>query len=171
MVLGSMDVGCDRSGQCLGLGISSSNRWPVGSIQVSDCLCHLVGLSILATFFLLEWAVTGGGKATKNVFNTMLSSVLRAPLLYFEMVPMGCILIRFTYDTDVNDVLEGSKSEIHTNYELKFNLVYFCKPNFPIVDCGFSASSSLRGGQQGLSQSFVRANKAPLTTIIFFPSH
>jgi ABC-type multidrug transport system fused ATPase/permease subunit len=64
----------------------------------------LIGLSILATFFRSEWAVTGGGRATKNVFNTMLSSVLRAPLSYFETVPTGRILNRFTYDTDVNDV-------------------------------------------------------------------
>lgn len=34
----------------------------------------------------------------------MLSSVLRAPVSYFETVPMGRVLNRFTYDTDVNDV-------------------------------------------------------------------
>ena len=35
-----------------------------------------------------EWAVTGGCRATRNVFYSMLSSVLRAPMSYFETTPM-----------------------------------------------------------------------------------
>lgn len=64
----------------------------------------LIFISFFATFLRSEWAVTGGGRATRNVFYTMLSSVLKAPMNYFETVPMGRILNRFTYDTDVNDV-------------------------------------------------------------------
>jgi ABC-type multidrug transport system fused ATPase/permease subunit len=62
-------------------------------------------VSILSTAIRSEFAVTGGVRATKNVFNSMLGSVLKAPMTYFETVPMGRILNRFTYDTDVNDVL------------------------------------------------------------------
>jgi ABC-type multidrug transport system fused ATPase/permease subunit len=61
-------------------------------------------VSIFSTAIRSEFAVTGGVRATKNVFNSMLASVLRAPMSYFETVPMGRILNRFTYDTDVNDV-------------------------------------------------------------------
>lgn len=61
-------------------------------------------VSILSTAIRSEFAVTGGVRATKNVFNSMLESVLRAPMSYFETIPMGRILNRFTYDTDVNDV-------------------------------------------------------------------
>ena len=61
-------------------------------------------VSIAFTAIRSEFVVTGGVRATKNVFNTMLASVLRAPMSYFETVPMGRILNRFTYDTDVNDV-------------------------------------------------------------------
>ncbi len=64
----------------------------------------LIFVSIMFTAIRSEFAVTGGVRATKNVFNSMLSSVLRAPMSYFETVPMGRILNRFTYDTDVNDV-------------------------------------------------------------------
>jgi ABC-type multidrug transport system fused ATPase/permease subunit len=64
----------------------------------------IILISTFATFVRSEWAVTGGGRATRNVFYSMLSSVLRAPINYFETVPMGRILNRFTYDTDVNDV-------------------------------------------------------------------
>eukprot|EP00536_Pseudo-nitzschia_multiseries_P007312 jgi/Psemu1/195381/e_gw1.171.86.1 len=61
-------------------------------------------VSIVSTCCRSEFVVTGGVRATKNVFNSMLDSVLRAPMSYFETVPMGRILNRFTYDTDVNDV-------------------------------------------------------------------
>jgi len=61
-------------------------------------------VSIFSTAIRSEFAVTGGVRATKNVFNSMVASVLRAPMSYFETVPMGRILNRFTYDTDVNDV-------------------------------------------------------------------
>ena len=64
----------------------------------------LIALSVFATFIRSEWAVTGGSRATKNVFYSMVTSVLRAPMSYFETVPMGRILNRFTYDTDMTDV-------------------------------------------------------------------
>mmetsp|Transcript_5499 Transcript_5499/g.15909 ORF Transcript_5499/g.15909 Transcript_5499/m.15909 type:complete len:1280 (+) Transcript_5499:109-3948(+) len=61
-------------------------------------------LSVLCTACRSEFIVTGGVRATKTVFESMLDSVLKAPMSYFETVPMGRILNRFTYDTDVNDV-------------------------------------------------------------------
>ncbi|KAL3764321.1 hypothetical protein ACHAW5_008918 [Stephanodiscus triporus] len=61
-------------------------------------------ISASATFLRSEWGVVGGGRATRYVFDKMLRAVLRAPMSYFETVPMGRILNRFTYDTDVNDV-------------------------------------------------------------------
>ncbi len=64
----------------------------------------LIAVSFIATAIRSEWAVTGGGRATRNVFATMLSSVLKAPMSYFETVPMGRILNRFTFDTDINDI-------------------------------------------------------------------
>jgi ABC-type multidrug transport system fused ATPase/permease subunit len=64
----------------------------------------IILVSVIATAFRSEFAVTGGTRATKNVFYSMLKSVLRAPMSYFETVPMGRILNRFTYDTDINDV-------------------------------------------------------------------
>jgi ABC-type multidrug transport system fused ATPase/permease subunit len=64
----------------------------------------LILVSALATFLRSEWGVVGGGRATRYVFNNMLASVLRAPMSYFERIPMGRIMNRFTYDTDVNDV-------------------------------------------------------------------
>lgn len=64
----------------------------------------IILVSVIATACRSEYAVTGGSRAAKNVFYTMLSSVLRAPMSYFETIPMGRILNRFTYDTDVIDV-------------------------------------------------------------------
>eukprot|EP00980_Cylindrotheca_fusiformis_P019578 scaffold6784_cov108-Cylindrotheca_fusiformis.AAC.20 len=63
----------------------------------------MVGMAI-AVVLRSEWAVAGGARASRNVFQNMLSAVLKAPMSYFETIPMGRILNRFTYDTDVNDV-------------------------------------------------------------------
>jgi ABC-type multidrug transport system fused ATPase/permease subunit len=49
--------------------------------------------------------VTGGTRAAEKAFNSMLRSVLKAPLSYFESTPMGRILNRFTYDVEVMDIV------------------------------------------------------------------
>ncbi|KAG7359453.1 multidrug transporter membrane ATP-binding component [Nitzschia inconspicua] len=72
--------------------------------QYLKVFSSIILLSVIATALRSEWVVTGGARATKNVFYSMVKSVLRAPLSYFETVPMGRILNRFTYDTDINDV-------------------------------------------------------------------
>jgi ABC-type multidrug transport system fused ATPase/permease subunit len=64
----------------------------------------IILVSVVATAIRSEWIVTGGVRASKTVFYSMVKSVLRAPMSYFETVPMGRILNRFTYDTDINDV-------------------------------------------------------------------
>lgn len=65
----------------------------------------IILISVLATVLRSEWGVTGGRRAAKSLFQNMLDRVLRAPLCsYFEATPMGRILNRFTYDTEVIDV-------------------------------------------------------------------
>jgi ABC-type multidrug transport system fused ATPase/permease subunit len=61
-------------------------------------------LSLLGTFSRSQWAVTGGARCAKSVFYSMLVKVLGAPMSYFESTPMGRIINRFTYDTEVVDV-------------------------------------------------------------------
>lgn len=48
--------------------------------------------------------VSGGARCAKTMFEKMLASVLRAPVSYFETVPLGRILNRFTYDVEFVDV-------------------------------------------------------------------
>ncbi len=61
-------------------------------------------VSIVATFVRSQWAVSGGARCAKNVFFAMLHRVLSAPMEYFETTPMGRIINRFTYDTEVIDL-------------------------------------------------------------------
>ena len=64
----------------------------------------IISVSIFATLLRSEWVVTGGKRAASGVFRKMLSSVLKAPMVYFETTPMGRILNRFTFDMEVIDV-------------------------------------------------------------------
>jgi ABC-type multidrug transport system fused ATPase/permease subunit len=50
------------------------------------------------------FAVAGGERCAESLFKLMVSSLLRAPLSYFETTPLGRILNRFTYDVEVLDV-------------------------------------------------------------------
>lgn len=64
----------------------------------------ILGISVLSTFCRSEWAVSGGSRCAKNVFQAMLSRIVLAPISYFETTPLGRILNRFTYDVEVVDL-------------------------------------------------------------------
>ena len=49
-------------------------------------------------------SVTGGSRAARRVFLSMLRRVLGAPMSYFETTPIGRVLNRFTYDMEVVDM-------------------------------------------------------------------
>jgi len=48
--------------------------------------------------------VFGGIRCAYKLFDGMTLSVLQAPMSFFETTPLGRILNRFTYDTEVLDV-------------------------------------------------------------------
>ena len=58
----------------------------------------LILVSVFGTIVRSLWSVTGGARAAKNVFASMLVRVLGAPMGYFESTPQGRLLNRFTYD-------------------------------------------------------------------------
>jgi ABC-type multidrug transport system fused ATPase/permease subunit len=63
----------------------------------------ILAAALIANLARSEWSVTGGSRAARNVFQAMLSRVLRAPMWYFETNPMGRLLNRFTYDMEIVD--------------------------------------------------------------------
>ena len=63
----------------------------------------ILAMALLANLARSEWNVAGGSRAAKNVFHAMLIRVLGAPLSFFETTPIGRLLNRFTYDTEIVD--------------------------------------------------------------------
>ena len=59
----------------------------------------------LTLYSVFAEKVTGGFRASRRVFETMLQSILHAPMSYFETTPIGRLLNRFTYDMEVIDVV------------------------------------------------------------------
>ena len=96
--------GAEKPMTIFGVEFPPQTDGPSAQAQYLRVYWIIILVSAVATFLRSEWGVVGGGRATRYVFNSMLVSVLRAPMSYFEMVPMGRILNRFTYDTDVNDI-------------------------------------------------------------------
>lgn len=60
-------------------------------------------ISCGAAIFRTQFIIQGGARSSKKLFALMTSRVLRAPMWYFETTPLGRILSRFTYDTEVCD--------------------------------------------------------------------
>ena len=102
--LATWSEGADKPVSFIGFDFPAQSEGLSTQSQYLKVFFAINFISILFTSIRSEFIVTGGIRATKNVFNTMLDSVLRAPMSYFETIPMGRILNRFTYDTDVNDV-------------------------------------------------------------------
>ena len=86
-------------------GISFAPQTDGRSAQYNYLAAYAVilALALCANLARSEWGVTGGSRAARNVFQAMLSRVLRAPMSYFETTPMGRLLNRFTYDMEVVD--------------------------------------------------------------------
>ena len=67
---------------------------------------YLVVYSVLVLCMLIflaarsQWAVFGGIRACRKVFESMTHHVLHAPMWYFDTNPIGRILNRFTYDVE-----------------------------------------------------------------------
>ena len=64
----------------------------------------ILAFSIFGTTLRSHWGVQGGARCAERLFTIMATSVLGAPLSYFETTPLGRILNRFTYDVEVLDI-------------------------------------------------------------------
>jgi len=64
----------------------------------------LLVLAFICAFARTLWIVRGGIRCSKNLYAEMTHYVLHAPMSFFETTPMGRLLNRFTYDTEILDV-------------------------------------------------------------------
>lgn len=64
----------------------------------------MLALAVVCAFFRTVWIVSGGIRCSKKLYAAMTHSVLHSPMIYFDTTPMGRLLNRFTYDTEILDV-------------------------------------------------------------------
>jgi len=97
--------GVDQSIEVFGIDFAPQSDGRSAQFKYLTVYSLILLISMSATLLRSEWSVTGGTRAAKSVFASMLSGVLKAPMSYFETTPMGRILNRFTYDMDVVDIV------------------------------------------------------------------
>jgi len=61
-------------------------------------------LGFICAYLRTVWIVSGGVRCSKMLYSAMTHCVLHSPMVYFETTPMGRLLNRFTYDTEILDV-------------------------------------------------------------------
>ncbi|KAJ3148342.1 hypothetical protein HDU86_007451 [Geranomyces michiganensis] len=61
------------------------------------------GVSLLALLFRIVVVYSGSLRASRTLHNTMLAKLLRAPMRWFDVTPMGQTLNRFSKDTQTID--------------------------------------------------------------------
>lgn len=61
-------------------------------------------INLVIAQFTLFCEVLGGARCAEKLFDQMTLRVLQAPMSYFHTTPLGRILNRFTYDTEVLDI-------------------------------------------------------------------
>lgn len=113
--------GHDQPVEALGTVFPPQTEGRSAQYEYLRVYASILAVSSLATFLRSEWAVTGGARCATKVFQAMLSSVLRAPMSYFETTPLGRILNRFTFDVEVVDVTLTESMSI-----LMISISWFC---------------------------------------------
>jgi len=81
----------------------------------------ITAVSTVAVFIRTEWAVYGGARAAECLFLKTLKRTLRAPMSFFESVPLGRLLNRFTYDIEQLDIKLSQSMSM-----LMISISWFC---------------------------------------------
>jgi len=96
--------GVDEPLEVFGIDFPAQTDGRSAQYEYLQVYAIIIVIGMVFTLARSEWAVTGGTRCSKRVFRTMLGKVLLAPISYFESTPLGRILNRFTYDTEVIDI-------------------------------------------------------------------
>mmetsp|Transcript_25521 Transcript_25521/g.55782 ORF Transcript_25521/g.55782 Transcript_25521/m.55782 type:complete len:1460 (+) Transcript_25521:445-4824(+) len=64
----------------------------------------ILSISFGAALVRTQCIVQGGARSSNQLLKLMTSRILRAPMQYFETTPLGRILNRFTFDTEILDI-------------------------------------------------------------------
>ncbi|KAH8098412.1 ATPase [Aureococcus anophagefferens] len=84
-------------------GLTGARRW-------AEVYVVLGVFSVIFCFARTQWGFRGGVLAAGRLYDGVSARVLRAPMAYFDTVPMGRVVNRFTYDTEQIDVVLTQKA-------------------------------------------------------------
>ena len=84
-------------------GLKGARRW-------AEVYVVLGVFSVVFCFARTQWGFRGGVLAAGRLYDGVSARVLRAPMAYFDTVPMGRVVNRFTYDTEQIDVVLTQKA-------------------------------------------------------------
>ena len=84
-------------------GLHGAWRWAEVYLVLGVC-------SVFFCFLRTQWGFRGGVTAAGALYDKNSKRVLRAPMAYFDTVPMGRVVNRFTYDTEQIDVVLTQKA-------------------------------------------------------------
>ncbi|KAH8074066.1 ATPase [Aureococcus anophagefferens] len=84
-------------------GLTGARRW-------AEVYVVLGVFSVIFCFARTQWGFRGGVLAAGRLYDGVSARVLHAPMAYFDTVPMGRVVNRFTYDTEQIDVVLTQKA-------------------------------------------------------------
>ena len=91
-------------------------QWPYVRVYLI-----LLAISTFSVFLRTEFAVLGGARAAESIFSSTLRKTLRAKMSFFETVPLGRLLNRFSYDIEQLDIRLSQNMSI-----LMISCSWFC---------------------------------------------
>ncbi len=72
----------------------------------------IAAVSFVFLFLRSQWGLAGGVRAAKSLYALAIDRVLVASMQFFDSTPIGRLLSRLSYDTEIVDITMTCKASI-----------------------------------------------------------